>query len=93
MKLSEKLAALDGEAEIAKPARPAGEQAAKPPVPPAPHRERPQASGPTDAPEQPAPRPKRPSASWEESKRRVRELVLADLGPRLTGPKQVGEAL
>jgi pilus assembly protein CpaF len=40
-----------------------------------------------------AARPRRTHASWEETKKRVRELVLADLGPKLTGPKRSGGEL
>jgi pilus assembly protein CpaF len=38
-------------------------------------------------------RAKRSSAGWEGTKKRVRDLVLADLGPRLTGPKRHGDEL
>lgn len=102
MKLSEKLAALDADADAdaAKPARPAPQRLAAPAsadAPTAPERERPAqtpaagAAGEVAA--RPALRTKRATASWDESKRHVRELVLADLGPRLTGPKSHGEAL
>jgi len=33
------------------------------------------------------------AAGWEGTKKRVRELVLADLGPRLTGAKRIGAEL
>ncbi|MGH9023835.1 MAG: CpaF family protein [Acidimicrobiia bacterium] len=32
------------------------------------------------------PAPRRANPEWDETKRRVRELVLAELGPKLTGP-------
>jgi pilus assembly protein CpaF len=36
---------------------------------------------------------KRSNAGWEGTKKRVRDLVLADLGPRLTGSKRIGHEL
>ncbi|MDQ1503985.1 MAG: pilus assembly protein CpaF [Actinomycetota bacterium] len=36
---------------------------------------------------------KRSNVGWEVTKKRVRDLVLADLGPRLTGSKRVGPEL
>jgi pilus assembly protein CpaF len=46
-------------------------------------------------PVEPADRParKRSNAGWEGTKKRVRDLVLADLGPRLTGAKRIGSEL
>jgi pilus assembly protein CpaF len=39
-------------------------------------------------------RPVRKATSWEETKRKVRELVLADLAPKLSGPRALrGSAL
>ncbi|MGH9042804.1 MAG: CpaF family protein, partial [Acidimicrobiia bacterium] len=94
MKLSEKLAQLDGDPQPAKQARPAPpERDQTPPTPadapPAPAKVAeegaPAPVGPEPA---PAPKPKRPTnTTWEDSKRHVRDLVLADLGPRLSGPK------
>src|SRR5207245_10799142 len=44
--------------------------------------------------ENPARAPRRTNAAgWEGTKKRVRDLVLADLGPRLTGAKRIGAEL
>ncbi|MGH8991265.1 MAG: CpaF family protein [Acidimicrobiia bacterium] len=95
MKLSEKLAALDDDTPEPRPRprpRPEPEDAPESPE-----------VGATPPPRrlsEPAPdagatiRSKRASASWEEAKRRVRELVLADLGPKLSAVNsRPGEAL
>jgi pilus assembly protein CpaF len=92
VKLSEKLAAFD---EVPTPQprpRPEGAEPTESPEP------RPMigATRLSDATEPTAPtaRSKRASANWEEAKRRVRELVLADLGPKLTAvTSRPGEAL
>jgi pilus assembly protein CpaF len=90
VKLSEKLAALDAELPAEKPSARSNTRSTARPVRRA-TRANPQEpdDAPSALPEQeapPAPRPKRANANWEESKRRVRELVLADLGPRLSSP-------
>ncbi|MGH9036815.1 MAG: CpaF family protein, partial [Acidimicrobiia bacterium] len=86
MKLSEKLAAFDDDAPAPRP-RPRPEAAdteeGLEPRPTTPARRLPEG---TESPGV-STRTKRAAANWEEAKRRVRELVLADLGPKLTGPK------
>jgi pilus assembly protein CpaF len=96
VKLSEKLAAVDtDEATPAKPAASGRLSASRRPV-----RETPKAGAPANGDGPPAgertrrasdtpstARSRRTNAGWEETKRRVREMVLADLGPRLAGPK------
>ena len=93
MKLSERLGAVESEQtppEKAKP-KPRPKPAATRPEPEAP----PAAAEETPKPA-PAPAParaRRVNAGWEGTKKRVRDLVLADLGPRLTGSKRVGAEL
>ena len=97
MKLSERLGAVEAEQE--QPEAPANRRCAgpeaegrapadatPPPRPPIGRRRRQPPA------EQPAPA-KRTNAGWEDTKKRVRDLVLADLGPRLTGPKRSGAEL
>ena len=105
MKLSERLGAVEAEEqEQPKPRprpQPAATPAARTPAPGTPAA-RPPAAG-TRAPATPAPpveqpaekpvRAKRAHAGWEGTKKRVRDLVLADLGPRLTGAKRIGSEL
>ncbi len=71
------------ETKAAAPARPVRPPRAEP-------ADRTEPAGPKDAPKSPR---SAPHAGWEETKKRVRDLVLADLGPRLTGSKRVGEEL
>ncbi|HET9769903.1 MAG TPA: ATPase, T2SS/T4P/T4SS family, partial [Acidimicrobiia bacterium] len=92
MKLSERLGNLEPEPE--KPARPTPKPKAapQPPAAAAAPPARPEAATP------PAEKParaaaKRVNAGWEGTKKRVRDLVLADLGPKLTGSKRVGDEL
>src|SRR5437764_1413377 len=101
MKLSERLGAVESESEKPKPAP--ARRATAPGTTPAPEKKtapaRPAPARTEVAPaaeETEAPRParaKRPHASWEGTKKRVRDLVLADLGPRLIGSKRVGTEL
>jgi pilus assembly protein CpaF len=86
VKLSERLGAVESESN--QPQAPAPK-----PKPPA----RPTSARPEPAPEEPE-KPvraaaKRVNAGWEGNKKHVRDLVLADLGPRLTGSKRVGSEL
>jgi pilus assembly protein CpaF len=75
VKLSEKLAAVDAAA---------GAEAAR-----AAERARPTPAHTPATREGKAPaRPAKATAAWEDTKRHVRDLVLADLGPRLTGAKR-----
>jgi pilus assembly protein CpaF len=102
MNLSEKLAAVDtntdapkkrtGSGRLTASRRPAGEptkQAAPAAGDGEPTGER---SG-RDADSPVSARVRKINASWEDTKRRVREMVLADLGPRLAGPKPDSEVL
>jgi pilus assembly protein CpaF len=84
VKLSERLGAVESE-----PTQPA-EAKPKPSARPAPAA-RPEAAPEPD--EKPARAAKRANAGWEGNKKQVRDLVLADLGPRLTGAKRVGSEL
>ena len=100
MKLSERLGAVESEqaAEAAKVAKPAARRAAPAPETPAPPVKRPvraERSEPAQEAAQSAERAnrKRANAGWEDNKKRVRDLVLADLGPRLTGSKRYGSEL
>jgi len=79
MKLSEKLASLDvGTVDPPADTRPRLSRALKP----------------RDVPGRPARPSTRPDTSWDDAKRKVRELVLSDLGPKLSGPKALtGAAL
>ena len=101
MKLSEKLAAVDTGAEAPKrgasgrltpsrrPARETPKAAAE-----ATREAEPAGERAARVPNPPAPvRSRKANTGWEETKRRVRELVLADLGPRLAGPNPGSEVL
>jgi pilus assembly protein CpaF len=92
MKLSERLGAVESaEAEKSKP-KPAPAAAEKQAA--APGREPVPKPAQKEAAPRPAPaRAKRSNAGWEGTKKRVRDLVLADLGPKLTGPKRQGDEL
>ncbi len=101
MKLSDRLNAVEGNNEKTparssavkrtataqdKPEAPAPSRASSArPEPPAPRPD-------SDQKAQPA-RPRRLPAGREETKKRVRDIVLADLGPKLTGPKRAGAEL
>ncbi|MGH9008302.1 MAG: CpaF family protein [Acidimicrobiia bacterium] len=85
MNLSERLGAVESEPEQQAPA-------AKPKPAARPTSTRPEAAQP-EADEKPARTAKRANAGWEGNKKQVRDLVLADLGPRLTGSKRVGSEL
>jgi pilus assembly protein CpaF len=93
MKLSERLGAVESEDEQQKPRRtaaaPAPQKKAAPPSTRAQDADRQEE---TPEAEKPA-RAKRTNTGWEDNKKRVRDLVLADLGPRLTGPKRYGAEL
>ncbi|HEV3364367.1 MAG TPA: CpaF family protein, partial [Acidimicrobiia bacterium] len=82
MKLSDRLGAIESEPQEAapKPKSSARPSAAEPEAAPAPE-------------EKPARTAKKANAGWEGNKKQVRDLVLADLGPRLTGSKRVGSEL
>jgi pilus assembly protein CpaF len=93
VKLSEKLASIDAdrsadrsaERPAARPNVRSGARSARPRTQSdAQERDAAAAASPPAPEARPALRPKRASANWEESKRRVRELVLADVGPRLS---------
>jgi pilus assembly protein CpaF len=85
VKLSERLGAVESEAQkAAAPAAKPKPTAAAPPARPA----RPETA--EESAEKPTRTAKRVNAGREGNKKRVRELVLADLGPRLTGAKRVG---
>ena len=84
MKLSEKLAALEAEEERSK-AAPTSIGA------PAKRRARPVEKVAADGTAPKARRSAAASASWDASKRKVRDLVVADMGPRMAG--LAGEAL
>jgi hypothetical protein len=75
MKLSERLGAVENN-EPAKPAPPAPKQSKPAPAP------RPAKAETAEEPAEKPVRAKRVNAGWEGNKKRVRELVLADLGPR-----------
>jgi pilus assembly protein CpaF len=97
MKLSERLGAVENEQakQAAAPAAP--KPVAPKPKPAAPSRAtnfEPEVIDPVEKPATPRPAPaKRVNAGWDGNKKQVRELVLADLGPRLTGAKRVGSEL
>ncbi|HLF41337.1 MAG TPA: ATPase, T2SS/T4P/T4SS family, partial [Acidimicrobiia bacterium] len=82
MKLSDRLNAIDADF----PAKPEPRPARPKPTPRPADTETPPDFVPEvveEAP-RPAPRPRRATADWEETKRRVHELVLTDVGPRLS---------
>ncbi|HKN38213.1 MAG TPA: hypothetical protein VJ456_03780, partial [Acidimicrobiia bacterium] len=95
MKLSERLGAVESEAAKSEPAKPAPPRRPPAPAPekktapPRPEPVRQEAAPPAEKPA----RAKRSNVGWEVNKKRVRDLVLADLGPRLTGPKRLGSEL
>ena len=95
MKLSERLGAVESEAAKSEPAKPAPPRRPPAPAPekktapPRPEPVRQEAAPPAEKPA----RAKRSNVGWEVNKKRVRDLVLADLGPRLTGSKRVGDEL
>ena len=93
MKLSERLGAVESEQEQQKPRRTAAAPAPQKKAPPT---TRAQAADRQEAATPPAEKPapaKRTNTGWEDNKKQVRDLVLADLGPRLTGPKRYGAEL
>jgi pilus assembly protein CpaF len=87
VKLSERLGAVESESTT-----PAAAPAAKPKAAARPAPARPTEAAP-EADEKKARAAKRTNAGWEGNKKHVRDLVLADLGPRLTGSKRVGAEL
>ncbi|MEW6476340.1 MAG: CpaF family protein [Actinomycetota bacterium] len=93
MKLSERLGAVENEPAKPPAARKPAAAKAKPAAARRAASFEPEVIEPIET---PAPRPapvKRANAGWEGNKKRVRDLVLADLGPRLTGAKRVGSEL
>jgi pilus assembly protein CpaF len=86
MKLSDRLGAIESEPAQQPP------PAAKPKPPARPTPARPEAAE-AEPEEKPARTAKKANAGWEGNKKQVRDLVLADLGPRLTGSKRVGSEL
>jgi len=91
--LSERLGAVEAE-EAEKPRRPRPAAVAARPAPAPTATERPARDD--AAPHEDGPKPartRRAHAGWEGTKKRVRDLVLADLGPKLTGSKRIGSEL
>ena len=99
MKLSERLGAVESEPGAGRGpqahrryARSAEDDRSEPTVQARARGPRPRSPEDATPPAEPA-RTKRANAGWEDNKKRVRDLVLADLGPRLTGAKRVGSEL
>src|SRR5687768_9456761 len=92
MKLSDRLSNIEPQPD--KPVRTAYKTKPEAPSPPTPAAARPHHQ---EAVSPPAVKPrssaKRSNAGREDNKKRVRDLVLADLGPKLTGSKRVGDEL